>query len=204
MACYWVMPFQKDVEITLVNKGEKTITGNIELATGNWKWTNQSMYFHAAFKKLANFHTTAQEGKDFNYLELRSTGGVYVGDILQVSKDVGGWWGEGDEKIYVDQNNFPTDFGTGTEDYYGYAWGHPETFNHIFNAQPLGKANLMDRGGTTVNVRVRDLDAIPFKKSFKFDMESWNWFGGPVTYEWSCLWYELPAKSLKTRNNGKT
>ena len=117
-----------------------------------------------------------------------------MGDMLQVSKNVGGWWGEGDEKIYIDGSSFPDDFGTGTEDYYGYSWGHPETFNHIFNAQPLGNANLSDRGGTTVNIRQRDLDAIPFSKSLHFDMESWNWFGGPVNYSLICFWYEKPVR----------
>ena len=44
---------------------------------------------------------------------------------------VGG--GEGDEKVYVDGETFPSHFGTGTEDYYGYAWGRYEPWiNHPF------------------------------------------------------------------------
>ena len=35
------------------------------------------------------------------------------------------WWGEGDEKVFVDGEKFPSHFGTGTEDYYGYAWCWP-------------------------------------------------------------------------------
>ena len=35
----------------------------------------------------------------------------------------GSWWGEGDEKIWVDGESFPSIFGTGTEDYFGGAWG---------------------------------------------------------------------------------
>jgi hypothetical protein len=50
----------------------------------------------------------------------------------------------------------------------------------------------MDKGGTTVDLRQRDLDAIPFRHSLRFDMESWNWFGGPVNYALACFWYEKP------------
>ncbi|HET6254323.1 MAG TPA: DUF2961 domain-containing protein [Puia sp.] len=190
MATYWVMPYRHAAVITLLNKGTENIDGSLTVATGQWTWTKSTMYFHAAFSKLDNYKTVAKEGTDFNYLDLRNKTGVYVGDILRVNKAVGGWWGEGDEKIYIDGSGFPDDFGTGSEDYYGYAWGHPETFNHIFNSQPIGDANFMDKGGTTVNSRDRDLDAIPFRHSLRFDMESWNWFGGPVNYAWACFWYE--------------
>jgi hypothetical protein len=60
----------------------------------------------------------------------------------------------------------------------------------MFFSQPIGNANLMDKGGTTVDSRERDLDAIPFGHSLRFDMESWNWFSGPVSYAWACFWYE--------------
>lgn len=190
MANYWVMPYHHSAIIRLVNQGSERINGFIKVACGDWKWDNKSMYFHAMFKKMQNYMTVAQKGTDFNYIDLENRAGVYVGDILQVNKSVGGWWGEGDEKIYIDGSKFPDDFGTGSEDYYGYAWGHPETFNHIFNSQPMGNANLTNKGGTTINSRERNLDALPFKKSLRFDMESWNWFGGPVNYAWACFWYE--------------
>ena len=190
LAGYWVMPYHKTAVIRLLNKGDKNITGSIKIASGAWKWDNNTMYFHAQFTRMDNFVTEAQKGKDFTYIDIEDKTGVYVGDILQVNKPVGGWWGEVDEKIYIDGSRFPDDFGTGSEDYYGYAWGHPETFNHIFNSQPLGNANLINKGGTTVNSRERNLDRIPFSNSLRFDMESWNWFGGPVNFAWTCFWYE--------------
>ncbi len=33
------------------------------------------------------------------------------------------WLGEGDERIGVDGEDFPSIFGSGTKDYYGYSWG---------------------------------------------------------------------------------
>jgi|GEM_PF-356834 len=192
MAIYQVMPYHRGAVISLVNKGSDRIKGVLKVATGHWDWNERTMYLHAGFKRLDHYITVAQKGTDFNYVDIKDKAGVYVGDILQVNKAVGGWWGEGDEKIYIDGSTFPDDFGTGSEDYYGYAWGHPETFNHPFFSQPLGNANLEDKGGTTVNSRERDLDAIPFRHSLRFDMESWNWFGGPVNYALACFWYEKP------------
>lgn len=194
MAAYWVMPFRKKAVVELTNRGTTEIAGSLQLASGNWRWDNRSMYFHAAFKDMPDYQTTAQVGTDFNMLTRTNHSGLYVGEVFQVNKNIGGWWGEGDEKIYIDGATFPDHFGTGTEDYFGYAWGHPETFNHIFNSQPIGDANRSDTGGTTVDSRKRSLDAIPFNSSFVFDMESWNWHGGPVNFKWTSMWYELPAR----------
>lgn len=192
LASYWVMPYRHEVVIRLVNKSHLKVSGSLTVASGSWKWNSRSMYFHANFQKLDNYMTRAQQGQDYDRLSLTGKSGVYVGDILQVTKEVGGWWGEGDEKIYVDDTTFPADFGTGTEDYYGYSWGSPKVFNHAFFSQPVGNANLQNKGGVTVDSRFRDLDAIPFRHLFHFDMESWTWFTAPVDYAWSCFWYEKP------------
>ena len=103
--------------------------------------------------------STPAERSDWNYIQ--TTGqGVYMGDTLCVVNPVKAWWGEGDEKIYVDGETFPSHFGTGTEDYYGYAWCTPEFFESPFHAQPRaqGPANF----GHVTNTRVRLLDGIPF------------------------------------------
>jgi len=188
MASFWVMPFQENSDIKLLYKGDNSVSGLIEVAIGDWLWNDRSMYFHSNFKRLNEM--PANKTVDFNYIEINNKTGVYVGDILQVYKNFRGWWGEGDEKVYVDGSKFPDHFGTGTEDYYGYAWGHPEIFNNIFTGQPIGNANTGNIGGTSVNSRVRSLDAIPFNTSLRLDMESWQLYGGPVNYALACFWYE--------------
>ena len=52
---------------------------------------------------------------------------MYVGDTLTVMNPIPTWWGEGDAKIWVDGEKFPSIFGTGTEDYYAYFWGGKHT-----------------------------------------------------------------------------
>jgi hypothetical protein len=73
----------------------------------------------------------------------------------------------------VDGETFPSHFGTGTEDYYGYAWCWPGRFVHAYHNQPRcdGPGNY---GNTSVN-RFHIIDDIPFAKSFRFDIENWHW-----------------------------
>ena len=48
--------------------------------------------------------------------------GVIKGDVLSLFNYGGTWYGEGDEKIFIDDEIFPSHFGTGTEDYYNTSW----------------------------------------------------------------------------------
>jgi hypothetical protein len=148
------------------------------------------MHFHAVWRQENPIHT--QPRQDWNYVEARGVG-VYVGDTLSVANPVTDWWGEGDEKIYVDGETFPSHFGTGTEDYYGYAWCSPEVFHGPFHAQPRcdGPGNY---GHTTV-ARVRLLDGMPFRDSIRTDMEVWHWAECDVGYSAAAFLYMRPGGS---------
>ncbi|MDD3910008.1 MAG: DUF2961 domain-containing protein [Proteiniphilum sp.] len=153
---------------------------------------------------LDDYSTPVIEGDgspfDINYVNLKGRG-VYVGDCLTLFNTVYAWWGEGDEKIYVDGETFPSHFGTGTEDYYGYAWCRPEPFtDHPFIAQSDGSGNFDP--GYTHNLRFRSLDAIPFRKSLKFDMEMWHWTKAVIHFSPITFWYINPqdAKSIPSSN----
>lgn len=170
MYCNWFMPFQRHARIELINySGVRLIlAGRIGLT--NYNWNERSMYFHAKWK--ASYDMPTRPMVDWNYM--RVTGkGVFVGVSFGIDNPSKAWWGEGDEKIYVDDDVFPSFFGTGTEDYYGYAWGSTELFNHAYHSQSRcdGPANY---GRTSVN-RFHILDRIPFKERFIFDMELWHW-----------------------------
>ena len=49
--------------------------------------------------------------------------GYYVGTVYSVRTRSPAWFGEGDEKIYIDGEERPSIRGTGTEDYFLSAWG---------------------------------------------------------------------------------
>jgi len=95
-----------------------------------------------------------------------------------------------DEKIYVDGETFPSSIGTGTEDYYGYAWCRPEPFSHPLIAQPTGRGNF--HPGMSVNMRYRILDAIPFNESIRVDIELWHWVKTTIDYSVTSYYYLSP------------
>ena len=188
MTCLWVMPYQKSCNVRFINLGKQDVTVTPMAFTGPWTWDDRSMYFHANWRHEYPIDTSTKH--DWNYVKITGQG-VYMGDTLCVNNPTTTWWGEGDEKIYFDGQQFPSHFGTGTEDYYGYAWCTPEFFESPFHSQPLAEGP--QNKGHVTNTRVRLLDGIPFTKDFRFDMEVWHWRPVNVAYAATTYWYGLPG-----------
>ena len=188
MRASWTMPFRKSASIELQNRGSDRVTVSLQATANEYKWTDRSMHFHAKWR-TETLHT--RPFRDWTYCDIKGKG-VFVGDMLSLVNPVRAWWGEGDEKIYVDGETFPSWFGTGSEDYYGYAWSDPKPFQHPYHNQTRcdGPGN---RGWTSVN-RFHILDNIPFEKSFRFDMEFWHWTPNiDVPYAATSYWYARPG-----------
>ncbi len=194
MRCRWVMPYERTCTFTIENLSPDTVQIDFRARVKPWVWDERSMHFHAAWHHESPIHVLGGKGtSDFNYVDV-SGKGVYVGDVLSVLNPVKEWWGEGDEKIYVDGETFPSHFGTGTEDYYGYAWCMPEVFHRAFHAQTRcdGQARNNNWGRTTVT-RSRALDAIPFTKSLSMNIEAWHWRECNVEYASTAYFYARPG-----------
>ncbi|UCG15578.1 MAG: DUF2961 domain-containing protein [Phycisphaerales bacterium] len=188
MWSHWRMPFRKQAALTLTNRGENRIALKCTTETEPYTWDDRSMYFHAEWRIERDIPTVPK--RDWNFVE--TTGrGVFVGSAMYIANPVRNWWGEGDEKIYVDGETFPSHFGTGTEDYFGYAWCTPDVFNHAYHNQPRcdGPGNY---GHTAVN-RWHVIDNIPYTRDFKFDMEIWHWSDCKLTVGAICYWYAHPG-----------
>ncbi len=187
MVSYWPMPYKKKLKMTFINIAGGNIVMDFQTKVKNCEWTDDTLYFHCNWRQERGIQTLAGKGtKDWNYIEI-SGKGKYVGDVLTLVNSAPEWWGEGDEKIYVDGEKFPSHFGTGTEDYYGYAWGSSSFFESPFHAQP--RAEGPGSFGNVTNLRYRVLDDIPFTKKFKFDIEVWHWAATKVDYAVSTYWY---------------
>ena len=187
----WPMPYAKTGKVTLKNLSDRPVHLAMACRTEPWEWDDRSMHFYARWRFDHPLPTRPM--RDYNYVEIKGKG-VYVGDTLTVINPVPNWWGEGDEKIYVDGETFPSHFGTGTEDYYGYAWCCNVPFEAPFHGQPRcdGHAHGNNWGHTTVS-RVRALDAIPFEKSLRFDMEVWHWATCEEGYGVATFFYAAPG-----------
>lgn len=202
LTCRWIMPYRDHADIVLHNLGTRPITVQLNCDTQAWTWDKRSMYFHA------NWHYESPEPvlplRDWNFIDIEGQG-VLVGDSWSVLVPHQGWWGEGDEKIYVDlppQAPFPTHFGTGTEDYYGWAGGVVPTpadeFSHPFaaNVRVGGGAPNGRTRGYNICARSRVLDAIPFEQRLQFDMEASSLERKPDLYQHYSgvtFWYARPG-----------
>jgi hypothetical protein len=87
----------------------------------------------------------------------------------------------------VDGEEFPSTFGTGTEDFFGYAWGNPTPFMHAYHNQP--RADGPGSYGHVSNNRFFVIDNVPFQKSFRADIEVWHWAEVEVGYSTIGYWY---------------
>lgn len=189
MYSQWFMPFKESARIELANWSTQNIQLIGQLALVPYQWTDRSMHFHAKWK--ASYDLPTRPMRDWNYVDITGTG-TFVGVAFGIDNPSKAWWGEGDEKIYVDDDTFPSFFGTGTEDYYGYAWGSTELFTHAYHSQSRcdGPANY---GRTAVN-RFHIIDSIPFRKRFRFDMEIWHWDEQVKVNLWNiAYWYAKPG-----------
>ena len=134
MESFWIMPFREKCVLTFINYGKDTI--RLEAAAGfePYKWKPESMYFGASWHEYYNIKTRDEKDSpfDLNFIDIKGKG-VYAGDQITLFNNTYEWWGEGDEKIFVDGEAFPSSFGTGSEDYYGYSFGRQEPFSHPFH-----------------------------------------------------------------------
>jgi len=189
MWSHWYMPFRRGAKVEFRNLGSSAVTLSGGISTVPYRWTPNTMLFHAKWR--SEFDVPTRPMRDWNYLTARGAG-TFVGVAFAIANPVKNWWGEGDEKIYVDGETFPSHFGTGTEDYYGYAWCCNVPFVHAYHNQPRcdGPGNF---GHTSVN-RWHVLDRIPFTKDFRFDMELWHSHAeARVNMSVVAYWYGRPG-----------
>ena len=124
-------------------------------------------HFHAKWHRDA-FDYPADRAPDWGMLQTRDEA-ASAASCCMSGIPRGGWWGEGDEKFFVDGEKFPSTFGTGSEDYFGYAWCHPGLFQYAFHCQTMTENN---KGHQSV-LRWHIADNIPFQTSFEACIEKY-------------------------------
>ncbi len=188
--CYFPMPFRKNARIELVNEGRDPATVDVKLVHAGGPVSDDRGYFHAKWR-------TELSSLSFDYPLIEATGtGKLVGITLFPHNHHGGWWGEGDEKVYVDGEKFPSWFGTGSEDYFGDAWGIRTMHNpsHGF-PQPVEGSSAKELFAC---YRWHLGDNIPFYKSLRMTIENYAAQPGERTrndYSSVAYWYQLPGGS---------
>ncbi len=162
--CYWPMPFRKSAKITVSNDSDKPVNALYYFI--DWQelptLAANTPYFHAQYRQ----ETPCDED---DYLILDAEGqGHYVGTVLSVRNREKSWFGEGDDRFYIDGETVPSINGTGTEDYIGDAWGFREVNRPSYGVSLWEGFEIGDRG-TAYRWHIQD--PVTFKKSLKVTIE---------------------------------
>jgi hypothetical protein len=157
--CYWPMPFRESAKILVVNESDKPCSAFYFYV--DWQkhksLPKDTAYFHAMYRQ----EFPCVMGR--NYLLADIVGrGHYVGTIQSVQLISPGWYGEGDDFFFIDDEKEPRLRGTGTEDYFCDGWGF-RVQDGPFYGTPLweGVRNRQPRHGLSLPLgRSGDLQEI--------------------------------------------
>ena len=175
---YFKMPFSSAARITVTNEGKAT-TRSLYFAIDYVELPSLPEdlgRFHAQYRQSAPCKANASNGKNLdgknNYVFLEATGkGHFVGVTQSVLQNQTGWFGEGDDMIFIDGDTLPTINGTGTEDYFNGAWGYGgQTYSYLH----VGTPYIVDPeriGGRYCQYRWHYESPIAFEKSIKVTIE---------------------------------
>lgn len=165
--CYVPMPFRERALVELVNESDEPHGQYfyVDYETYDHDLDDDLGYFHAEFRranpfqgweeqltrqgrqpKTGNVVNKERQAWDGNYVILETKGrGHYLGCNLSITNFHKGWWGEGDDMIWVDGYKWPPNLhGTGSEDYFNQAWGMQD------NAFLRNGSSIFE-GGTTLS-----------------------------------------------------
>ncbi|MCA9835477.1 MAG: DUF2961 domain-containing protein [Trueperaceae bacterium] len=113
--CYWEMPFRKRCRVTLTNIADSDMVLYYQINYTLTDVPEDAAYFHAQFRRV---NPLPYKGV-YTLAEGIRGQGHYVGTYIAWGVNNSGWWGEGEIKFYIDDDDdFPTICGTGTEDYF--------------------------------------------------------------------------------------
>ena len=189
--CYWYMPYAEGAKVVIGNDGAEDYNISVEAVSVPLSQpVEQYGRFHAKWNKDQKLPEDPNRWIDHTVLVTEGKG-RFLGFNLHVYECVQNvWWGEGDEKFFVDGEKFPSTFGTGSEDYFGYAWCDPHYFTQAFHAQTHTSGSIGGQGSYN-NVRFQISDNVPFQTGFEGYIE--KYLGAQVTqYAATPYWYLAP------------
>ncbi|HEY3739458.1 MAG TPA: glycoside hydrolase family 172 protein [Bryobacteraceae bacterium] len=180
--CYFAMPYRTGARITVTNEGAQDVGAfysNIDYQSVP-SIPADALYFHAQFRQsapcIANTGSRLNLDGKLNHVYCEARGrGHLMGITLGVLQNAEGWWGEGDEMIFVDDESKPVITGTGSEDYLLGSWdfgGRDESipFAHHMYGAPL-IVNPERTGGRYCCYRWHGDNPVTFTRYLKHTME---------------------------------
>jgi len=161
---YWRMPFKRHCRIEVHNQGKERMTVYFQC---DWlkldSLPEDTYYFHARYRQ-------EYPAKPFSwYTIFEGKGeGHYVGTVFSSQNTLRSWFGEADDRFYVDGEEVPSLVGTGTEDYFNDAWNLRLT-SHGRVGTTICEPKGAERRITAYRWHIDD--PVPFKSSLKVEIE---------------------------------
>ncbi|HOW70481.1 MAG TPA: DUF2961 domain-containing protein [Phycisphaerae bacterium] len=166
--CYWPMPFAKSAKLTLTNDSKeaaRAIYYYVDYEEVD-ELPSTTAFFHAQYRQ----EYPAKMGEDYLILDAEGRG-HYVGTVLSVALRTRGWFGEGDDRFYIDGAAEPQLRGTGTEDYFCDAWGFRVLNRPFYGITLNGLDRGRDFGDLITAYRWHVNDPVHFARSLKVTIE---------------------------------
>jgi Protein of unknown function (DUF2961) len=182
--CYWEMPFRGHCRMTVENLGTDPATLYYQVNFQLTEIPADAAYFHAQFRRV----NPLPYQQEYVMLDRVEGQGHYVGTAVCWGVNNNGWWGEGELKFFLDEDeDHPTICGTGTEDYFGGAWafdvgGAYRPFTSPYSGMPLvihPDGSDVNRTQTRVGLyRWHLTDPIRFGSRLRVTMQALGWRSG--------------------------
>jgi len=198
----WPMPFAYAARVEVLNgsKTEMTLHYGIDYEL---RPVARPLWFHATYHRK-HFTTpannaaekTAPSTGDYMLADIRGHEGRYVGTVLAVESHPSraGKWYEGDDRFVIDGKTLL--HGTGTEDYFGMAWGVHRLYAGYDHGATYCRRDLTENDrffdGRFVVYRWHLVDPIDFKENLRASIEAGHGNQCAQHYESIAIWYGRP------------
>lgn len=180
---YFAMPFHKHCRITMENRSDQSKTLFYMITGWHGELPGEIGYFHATYRQE---HPVCK-GRSYVVLDGVSGKGRFIGVTFSAGMNGNnGVWVEGEAKMYIDGEQYPSLNYTGTEDYFcgSYAFGNDAVLHkyQTFNGAYVGMYAILGNTTELYNVQQRFMlyrwhvpDEINFTESFKFTIDNLGW-----------------------------
>jgi len=118
--------------------------------------------------------------------------GHYVGCNLNIgcfTNQKNPWYGEGDDMIFIDGDEYPTLHGTGTEDYFNMAWCPKQEYNTPYYGLTLISNEIWQ--GKNCMYRFHIENPICFNESIRVSIERGHVNNLSNDYSNTAYWYQI-------------
>jgi hypothetical protein len=177
--CFWPMPFRTSARLTLENRAPEPMACYYQVNYALGELPATSAYFHAQFRRT----NPLPYGSVYTVVDNVIGSGHYVGTYLAVGVTNNKWWGEGEFKFFLDDDDqYPTICGTGTEDYFGGAYNWDVDGQYVTYTTPyLGMHQVLRPDGLYQSqqrfgmYRWHIADPIRFRSALRVTLQALGW-----------------------------